>query len=549
MKTFAAIANCLWIASSLGAWRRYRRALRDPASVQQQWLQCHLARNTNCAFARRHKLASVRGYDEFAQRVPVQDYESLEPWITRVQSGEPRVLTYERVTHLIPTSGSTGARKLIPFTAGLQRDFDRAIAPWIFDLARQHPGILGGAAYWSISPALTLLSETSPVPIGFADDANYLGGVKGWLARAALVAPSGPLRADDVDAFHRATLHALLRERELRLISVWHPSFLTLMLEALPGHWNALLADVAKEDPRRARELNRADPLQPETLWPRLGVISCWGDAHSKFGFAELQRRFPRTPLQRKGLLATEAFVTIPCAGKHPLAIESHFFEFAGEDGRVHLAHELRDGETYEVIVTTSGGLWRYRLADLVRVNGLLNATPALEFLGRSGNVSDLCGEKLSETFVAAAIQRVAATLGQPEFAMVAPETPAGAAPHYALFLSGVARPTDWQRQLETELSGNPHYSYCRQLGQLGELRVSEVAPGAGEMFLRREAAAGKRLGEIKSGYLSRRTDWASLWSAAPETGSSPAAVCAAPQEAASGVSDFSARASRRPRS
>jgi hypothetical protein len=512
MKLSATVANSLWIASSLGDWRSFRSALRHPAQIQQEWLRHHLKRNSASEYARQHKLTTTSDYNEFTRRVPVQTYESLEPWIKRIQRGEQQLLTTERLTHLIPTSGSTGERKLIPFTAGLQNDFDRAIAPWVSDLAQNHPTILGGPAYWSISPALPATNEPSAIPIGFADDANYLGGVKGWLVRAALVKPREPLDDDDLSAFHRATLSALLRERELRLISVWHPSFLTLLLDALPIHWDALLADLARNNPQRARELKRANQLQPETIWPRLGVISCWGDAHAEFGFVELQRRFPHTHIQRKGLLATEAFVTIPFAGKHPLALRSHFFEFIDESGRLRLTHELREGETYEVITTTSGGLWRYRLGDLVRVSGFAAATPSLQFLGRSGNVSDLRGEKLSEPFVAMAIQHVAAVLGQPGFAMLASEATADAPPHYTLFLNCEVATAQWQTKLEAELCRNPHYDYCRQLGQLAELRVCKVGPDAGEIFLRHTAASGKRLGEIKSSYLSQRPDWARVF-------------------------------------
>src|SRR6185369_1456475 len=98
--------------------------------------------------------------------------------------------------------------------------------------------------------------------------------------------------------------------------------------------------------------------------------------------------------IQSKGLLATEAFVSIPWEAQHPVAVMSHFFEFASANGEILLAHELRHGETYSVIVTTAGGLWRYRLGDLVEVDGLAAATPSLRFLGRGTSVTDLCGEK-----------------------------------------------------------------------------------------------------------------------------------------------------------
>src|ERR1043166_9634184 len=316
----AAIANSLWIGGSLPALARFERALRQPAQTQPKMLRAFLARHANCAYGRAHDFASIRSYEEFARRVPLINYDDLAPWIERLRFGETRVLTSEPVTHLIPTSGSTGARKLIPFTAGLQREFQRAIGPWIADLARRHPGILFGPAYWSITPATQRAErESSVVPMGFADDASYLGGVKGWLARAAMVAPNAADRVTDLEEFRYRTLLCLLLQRDLRLISIWHPSFLGLLLDALPGQWDKLRAAIQKTQKRRARELERGDPLRPESLWPQLELISCWGGAHAELALEDLRRRFPGTHLQPKGLLATEAFVTIPFQGAHQI--------------------------------------------------------------------------------------------------------------------------------------------------------------------------------------------------------------------------------------
>ncbi len=100
---------------------------------------------------------------------------------------------------------------------------------------------------------------------------------------------------------------------DLRLISIWHPSFLTLLLD-----------EVEKS---------------PAELWPHLRHISCWGDAHAAMPLADLQRRFPDVVVQPKGLIATEVIVSIPFAGRWPLAIRSHVFEFLYDDGSVRWPH------------------------------------------------------------------------------------------------------------------------------------------------------------------------------------------------------------------
>src|SRR5215472_2128141 len=173
----ATIANSLWLASSLPAAARFRRSLKQPRLIQERLLMTLVAGNVGSAYGRRHEFGRIKTYKEFAENVPVVRYSDLAPWIERIQSGEQRVLTGGPVTHLVPTSGSSGARKLIPFNCGLQREFDQAVAPWIADLARQHPGVLFGPAYWSISPPPTRSEDSSStVRIGFADDADYLGG-------------------------------------------------------------------------------------------------------------------------------------------------------------------------------------------------------------------------------------------------------------------------------------------------------------------------------------------------------------------------------------
>ena len=208
----------------------------------------------------------------------------------------------------------------------------------------------------------------------------------------------------------------------------------------------------AGPQPHRADTLRRASPTDPHALWPHLRVVSCWSHGQAGIAATDLQRRLPHVSLQPKGLLATEAFVSIPFGKHHPIAVASHFLEFADEHGEPRLAHELRLGETYSVIVTTGGGLWRYRLGDSVKVEGFLAATPSLRFIGRGGSVSDLCGEKLAEAFVTRAIEAACASCGfAPRFAMLAPEAEATGGWSYTLFVEGHPPPALSER-LEDEL-------------------------------------------------------------------------------------------------
>jgi hypothetical protein len=510
MQLRPAAAQMIWAATSLRAWRQFRAALRDPAGTQARLLQQYVEVNRDTAFGRAHGFARIRSVAEYQQRVPVTTADELDPFVQRVAAGEPGVLTQERPCRLTPSSGSTRAVKLIPCTRSLQRELARAVDPWIADLFLRHPRLLGGPAYWSITPA-SPPPDLPPgtIPIGFDDDSRYLGGARHWLARAALVLPPAPATGRvNMDRFRRDTLRALLLAPELRLISVWHPSFLTLLLEELARNWGDLLDDLAPSNRRRSAGLRRISPADLRGIWPHLQLVSCWADGPSAAHARALAERMPGIRVQPKGLIATEGVVSIPFGGQRPIAIRSHFFEFLDPDGRPRLAHELERGVDYGVVMTTGGGLYRYRLGDRVRVDGRVAATPSLTFVGRDDRVSDLRGEKLSDGFVATVIETVFGGGRRPTFAMLAPDpTPGGVS--YTLFVDrATCLLPDPGAELERALRRNPHYANCVDLGQLAPASVAFVGPHADRAYVEACVSRGQRLGNVKPVSLHAGTGW-----------------------------------------
>lgn len=499
MKLGATAANVIWASGNVCAARRFSAALREPEAAQAAWLKARLKRDAESAFGREHEFGAMRDYADFSRRVPIRDWTEFAPWVSRIRAGEKYVLSAERVTHLAPTSGSSGGRKLIPFTAGLQTGFSEAVGAWMWDLARQRPGVLGGPAYWSVSPLEPddEKPEVDAVRIGFADDAEYLGGARAWLARQVLAVPANVRHERDAEAFWRRTLIGMLAERELRLISIWHPSFGDLLLAAAERQWDAVCAGIA--DGRRAAELRKAGPGGWRAWWPRLQVISCWGEQAAEPGWRAWRERFPNVLVQAKGLLATEAAVTVPWHGEYPMAVGSHFFEFIDANGNVRRAHELGRGQSYEVVVTNGGGLWRYRLGDVVECTGRCAATPTLRFLGRAGNVSDLRGEKLDEVFVAEVLRTLWPEGSRPETAVLRARGETEAA-GYVLETSREAD-AGLADRLDEALSRNPHYALARRLRQLAKAETLRVDGDLAEMA----RASGVRMGDEKPRVLIAR--------------------------------------------
>jgi len=267
-----------------------------------------------------------------------------------------------------------------------------------------------------------------------------------------------------MDAFWEATIGYIKRAKKLRFVSIWNPTFLLIMLE-------------------KAR-------MRGKELFPHLEVISCWADGNSAPYAAQLQKAFPGVYMQPKGLLATEGIMTIPIEGVGKRLTNAHFFEFIDKNGEARLKNQLDAGDEYEIVLTTSGGLYRYRIGDMVRCNG----GDCFDFIGKTGNVSDYFGEKLNEMHV----RKIIPSSG---FGLLVPDRD-----RYVLYTETEVDASS----IDTALRENFHYDYCRKLGQLKEVDVVVIQNGA-QQYIENCVRFGMRLGDIKPACLSSKQGWSFL--------------------------------------
>lgn len=535
-----AIANALFYASCLREARAFRRSLGNVAETQERLLRTTLARNAQSEYGRIYGFDGIGSMEEYRARVPLTDYEDYAPFIERIGAGEPNVLTGERVTLLEPTSGSSSATKSIPYTPALKAEFARGVAAWLSDVFRSDPRSMLGPAYWSISPAAHAKYRTlGGVPVGFEDDAEYLGRGHCALTRSVMAVPSEVRLIEDLDLFRYVTLLSLLRARSLALISVWNPTFLTILPNKLPDWRERLSHDIAngtlplaiptdirerlaagmQPKPRRAKEVRQAFASEDDAggvharLWPRLRQLSCWTEAHAALHVPEAASLPPQARVVGKGLVSTECFVSLPLADREGavLSLRSHFYEFLREDDSdTLLAHKLTLGEYYEVVVTTGGGLYRYRTGDMVQVVGHEKRCPLLRFVGRIDLVSDRFGEKLNERHVREALEgTLLRHAPSTTFAMLAYEE---ARNSYALFVEAADIPERrlhcLSREVASALRENFNYDYCRRLGQLRELSLFRIQAQANQTCAEACRESGQRAGDIKPVALHREEGW-----------------------------------------
>ncbi|MBL8297625.1 MAG: GH3 auxin-responsive promoter family protein [Rhodanobacteraceae bacterium] len=462
--------------------RRFQRALDDAQGAQAATLRrlVHAAATTERG--RALGLDGSEDFDQFCDKVPLTTYIEILGTIER-QRRDPTtalltpgpVQTYER------TSGSGGAVKMIPYNAALLASFRSLFAIWAHDLLSHTLRPRSGRVFVSVSPAFGAAG-------GFADDRDYLGPLQRLLLQRFVVTP--PRGCADLAAFRRELAVALLERPDLELISVWNPSYLLVLMDEIERREPALLTRL----PAWSRRVLEREAQPWPMLWPQLQLVSCWTAAAAALPAQELARRLPQARIQGKGLLTTEAPISLPlrdAGGCVPL-LDEVVLEFETNDGRCLRLHELDPGASYALIVTQASGLLRYRLGDRVRVSGRYRDTPLLDFIGRADAVSDLVGEKLDEALAVAALSEIASDAGH---CLLLPVQPAQGLPHYLCLAERIE--TALATRVDAALQRGLRYAEARALGQLAPVEAVAIH-GLRERVQTYWLNAGLRWGDIK---------------------------------------------------
>lgn len=112
------IANSLFRQYLRFRMRHIKRYMIDPHEVQQYWLERLLLTARDTEWGSKYSFSSIKSHRQFSNRIPVQDYDSLKPYIERMMLGEKDVLWNGRVRYFSKSSGTTNDKsKFIPVSS------------------------------------------------------------------------------------------------------------------------------------------------------------------------------------------------------------------------------------------------------------------------------------------------------------------------------------------------------------------------------------------------------------------------------------------------
>ncbi|GAB3911244.1 GH3 auxin-responsive promoter family protein [Mucilaginibacter boryungensis] len=89
--------------------------MKYPNEVQEEWFEQLISWAENTEWGKQHHYKSIENYAQFKQRVPIQTYDTLKPYIERMLKGEQNVLWPSEIRWFAKSSGTTNDRsKFIP---------------------------------------------------------------------------------------------------------------------------------------------------------------------------------------------------------------------------------------------------------------------------------------------------------------------------------------------------------------------------------------------------------------------------------------------------
>ncbi len=515
-------------------------------------LQTVIHPNRDCEFGKEYEFDDINSLTEFRRQVPLSKYEDIRDYVDRMANGEKNILSSQRILAFFKTSGSLAAPKLIPVTASFVIEKSRAFGIFWNLVYKEHSSLKSGKMIANFSDSGAI--ERSPGGIEVLSEATF------WNRRAQSVQRQTrsrwPIPAElreviDPHNRHYAAARLTLQD-SLNGIMCLNPSTLLLFCRTIEQYLEQLIAgiydgswgrsdksftnDVSAElsnyliaDKERARFLEQASKCLSsksalKALWPELDLTICWRSELVQPYYRQLEPYLENISARDYITQSSECIMAIPVQDQTSgglLAYTSHFFEFipesqiSNDEPETYFAWELEQNKIYELVVTTSGGFYRYRMGDCIRVVSFEGKVPLIEFLYRAGKTSSMTGEKLTEYQI---IQTARRTQQQCDYSpnkfLCFPRS--GTNPHYGVLIEwdNSANNFDkttvvhWLRTFDSELKKiNSEYADKCSSGRLGDIAGILLDKGGFEHYRQLRKASGISDEQFKEEILSSRLD------------------------------------------
>ena len=326
----------------------------NPLATQQKVFLELINQAKDTKFGKDHNFAQIKTFQDFANQVPVRDYEALKSYVDEVVAGKENILWKGKPLYFAKTSGTTSGTKYIPLTRESMPYHIQAARNAILSYIHETDNanfVNGKMIFLQGSP---ILEEKNGIKLG------RLSGIVAHFVPKYLQKnrmPSWQTNCiEDWETKVDATVEETINENMTVISGI--PSWVQMYFEKLQQKANKPVGDIFKNfnlfiyggvnyEPYRAKF--------EKLIGKKVDSIELFPASEGFFAYQDSQ--------QEQGML---------------LLLNSGIFyefikadEFFTENPKRHTIGEVALGINYVLIISTNAGLWAYNIGDTVQFTSL----------------------------------------------------------------------------------------------------------------------------------------------------------------------------------
>lgn len=386
------------LVNSIASWLLKKRFyhietfINHPIEVQNELLKNLLRTAKDTEIGKTYDFASIEKYEDFAQRLPVQTYEDIEPLIERARKGENNIFWPTQIKWFAKSSGTTSSKsKFIPVSIESLED----------------------CHYEASKDLLCLYLNNNPDAKLFDGKGLRLGGSKELYKENGTV--FGDLSAILIDNMPFWAEFSSTPSNQVSLMSDWEVKMQAIVNETIKEDVTSLMGVPSWMLVLLNNVLETTGKGNLFEVWPNLEVYFHGGVSFNPY-IEQYQKILPKENFRYYEIYnASEGFFAIQDRNDHKdllLMLDyGIFYEFIPMDTydtseeKVIPLQEVELGKNYAIIITTNSGLWRYKIGDTVKFTSL---TPyRIKITGRTKHHINVFGEELIVENAEEALQKV----------------------------------------------------------------------------------------------------------------------------------------------
>lgn len=327
----------------------------EAEAIQEKVLNKLLDTAKHTEWGKKYDYCTIRSYDDFQNRVPIQTYEEIKPYVERLRAGEQNLIWPSKIDWFAKSSGTTNDKsKFLPVSKESLKDIH----------------------YKGGKDCVTLYMAMNPNSRFFSGKGLILGGSHSpnLNSKYSLVGDLSAILIQNV-----TPLVNLIRvpSKEIALMSEWESKIEKIAnstihsnvtnLSGVPSWFLVLI--------KRILEITGKQTL--EEVWPNLEVFF-----HGGVSFTPYREQYAQVIKSSKmhymeTYNASEGFFGVQNDLSDPamlLMIDyGIFYEFVSldeidkENPKACCLVDVELNKNYAMIISTSCGLWRYMIGDTVK--------------------------------------------------------------------------------------------------------------------------------------------------------------------------------------